>query len=183
MTDASILKGLKIGDQNALTYVYLEHKKSFIAFAAKYGVTNNEALDVYQDTILALRENVATGKITKLNSSLKTYLFSIGKYMIFDLLRKANKIRPIETEDFNHDLLPNDFEPLFKEALNEKEVKLKVAFKKLGEKCRSVLTLFYYQDYSIEEITKALKYSSKDVVKSQKSRCLKSLKEKMENGG
>ena len=102
--------------------------------------------------------------------------------MVFDYLRANKKVRVVDNEDLKlFDLVP-DFEILFKEESNSDEKKLELAFSALGDKCKAVLKLFYYQDYTIEEITKILGYNSKDVVKSQKSRCLKSLKEKFENG-
>ena len=182
MTDISILKGLKNGDASALKFVYLNNKDVFLAFSKKYSLSENDALDIYQDSVLALRENVATGKLVELKSSLKTYLFSIGKHMIFDYLRTKKRMISIKNEDFKLSNLPDGFEILFKEESNSKEQQLKLVFDQLGEKCKVILTLFYYQGYSNEEITKSLKYNSKDVVKSQKSRCLKTLKEKMNHG-
>lgn len=181
MKDQSILEQLKKGDNEVLKAVYLDYRSEFINFALQFNLTQDEAVDVYQDSVLAFRENIATGKLSVLKSSIKTYLFSIGKYMIYDYLRSkkrfvnSNIILTAENEG-------EGFEPLFNEEFNVKEQLLKNAFARLGEKCKNILTLFYYQEYSIEEIVKALNYSSKDVVKSQKSRCLKSLKEKMKNG-
>ncbi len=182
MTEASIIEGLKNGDNAVLKSIYLEYRDAFVQFSKKYNITEYDALDLYQDAILALKENVATGKLKELKSSIKTYLFSIGKYMVFDYLRANKKVRVVDNEDLKlFDLVP-DFEILFKEESNSDEKKLELAFSALGDKCKAVLKLFYYQDYTIEEITKILGYNSKDVVKSQKSRCLKSLKEKFENG-
>jgi RNA polymerase sigma factor (sigma-70 family) len=48
---------------------------------------------------------------------------------------------------------------------------------KLGEQCKKVLQLFYYEEKKLDEIQEQLGYTSKDVLKSQKSRCLKQLKE------
>jgi DNA-directed RNA polymerase specialized sigma subunit len=49
--------------------------------------------------------------------------------------------------------------------------------KKLGEQCQKVLTLFYYEEKKLDEIQSLLGYTNKDVLKSQKSRCLKQLKD------
>lgn len=182
MTNATILEGLKTSNNAVLKHVYLQYKEAFIEFAKKYGVNKNDALDIYQDSVLALRENVATGKLKQLNSSIKTYLFGIGKYMIFDYLRAHKKMVPTPSEEIKTSHLTDDFEVIFKEEMTKKEQLLKIAFEQLGEKCKMVLKLFYYQDYSIEEITEILNYNNKDVVKSQKSRCLKSLKDKIKNG-
>jgi RNA polymerase sigma factor (sigma-70 family) len=59
---------------------------------------------------------------------------------------------------------------------DEQRHKMQLALEELGGKCREILYLFYYRGFSLEEIVEKLGYSNKDVAKSQKSRCLKSLK-------
>ena len=54
---------------------------------------------------------------------------------------------------------------------------IKDAFKKLGQQCQNVLRLFYYEEKKLDEIQSILNYTNKDVLKAQKSRCLKQLKE------
>jgi DNA-directed RNA polymerase specialized sigma subunit len=55
--------------------------------------------------------------------------------------------------------------------------KVQKGYQELGTRCQEVLKMFYYENLSIEEIKNRLNYTSKDVVKSQKSRCIKQLKE------
>src|SRR5690606_23200153 len=54
---------------------------------------------------------------------------------------------------------------------------LQQAYIQLGPKCQEVLRLFYYEGLKLDAIQKKLAYDSKDTVKSQKSRCLKQLKQ------
>ncbi|MGK0414378.1 MAG: putative DNA-binding protein YlxM (UPF0122 family) [Polaribacter sp.] len=54
---------------------------------------------------------------------------------------------------------------------------LRAHFKKLGKKCQEVLTLFYSRGLSIDEIVEHSDYTDGSVVRSQKSRCLKTLKD------
>ncbi len=181
MKDQSVLEHLKKGDNEVLKAVYLNYKSEFINFALQFNLTKDEAVDVYQDCVLAFRENIATGKLQVLKSSLKTYLFSIGKYMIYEYLR--SKKRYVDSNVIlNKDVDNETYEVVFQEDINANEQCLKTAFVSLGEKCKNVLTMFYYQGTSIDEITQELNYKNKDVVKSQKSRCLKILKEKLNNG-
>jgi RNA polymerase sigma factor (sigma-70 family) len=65
---------------------------------------------------------------------------------------------------------------LLDEELTNQQKRIKLSFNKLGERCKSVLNLYYYQGYNLDEITEILNYSDKKVLKSQKSRCLKQLK-------
>ena len=53
--------------------------------------------------------------------------------------------------------------------------------KSLGEKCQQLLTLFYYRGLTIQEIMEAENYNSENVVKAAKSRCMKTLKEKIKS--
>jgi RNA polymerase sigma factor (sigma-70 family) len=60
---------------------------------------------------------------------------------------------------------------------DELQEKIDEHFEQLGDKCQKVLKLFYYDGFTLEEIQKQLNYDNYNVVKSQKSRCLKTLKE------
>lgn len=175
MTDKAVIEALKNKDQNALKYIYTNNRLAFIGFAKKYPITEEDVIDIYQDAIIALRENAIKGKIDNLKSELKTYLFSIGKYMIYDKLKQQKKIRLVED---GSNFIKNEelFSFNINSELTTEQKQLHAAFKALGQKCKEVLTLFYYRGFDLEEIMNKLNYTNKDVVKSQKSRCLKSLK-------
>ena len=49
-------------------------------------------------------------------------------------------------------------------------------FMQLGNQCKKIITLFYYEEKRLDEIVELLGYENKEVAKSQKSRCLKQLK-------
>lgn len=169
------LNQLKKGDEKTLRLFYEENKKGFLLFARKFSIEKADALDIYQDAIVAFIENLRKGKIDELRSSPSTYLFAIGKYLIFQR-QKQNKTEAFYEDFSSFDLV---WEEMPEELATENE--LKKAFQKLGEQCRKVLQLFYYEEKKLDEITALLDYDSKDVVKSQKSRCLKQLKSLMKN--
>ena len=81
-----------------------------------------------------------------------------------------------EDEDYNYIKITEVFS---NENLNKNQKLLEKAFSSLGKRCKEILTLFYYRGYSIEEIVEALQYENKNVVKSQKSRCVKQIKDKI----
>ena len=78
--NSNLLEKLRNDDEQMLKKIYLDFKEDFILFAKKHQLSKDEILDIYQDAILALRENAVLGKITPSESSLKTYFFGIGKY-------------------------------------------------------------------------------------------------------
>ena len=90
---------LKQGDQKTLEKIYLDNREGFINFSRKYNVDESDAIDIYQDSILILRENAVNGRIDNLQSNVSTYLFAIGKYRIFHNFRVQSKMQM--TNDFD----------------------------------------------------------------------------------
>ena len=125
--------------------------------------------------------NIKEGDLDDLKCAIKTYLFGIGKYMLFVKARKNNKNVadfPLENEDYNYQEISTAF---ISDSINDRQLLLQKALITLGKKCKEVLTLFYYRGFTIDEIATHLNYENKNVVKSQKSRCIKQLKEKINN--
>ncbi|KIX21565.1 hypothetical protein SY27_07650 [Flavobacterium sp. 316] len=164
---------LKKEDERTVRKLYDENKKGFLIFANRYNLNSEDVLDIYQDAVIALIENAKKGKIDALQSSISTYLFGIGKFMIFQKLKKEKKT--FSKDDFsNLEYVDEDYN---EEENNIQIILLQKALNKIGGQCKKVLQLFYYEEKNLDEIQEELGYSSKDVLKSQKSRCLKQLKD------
>ena len=182
-SDLVLFDALKNGSETAFKKVYQDNMSLFLNFAGKYGLGEADVLDIYQDAYIAFYENIGNGKLVTLKSSLSTYLIGIGKYMILERLRKnkkkVNSESILEITGIVDDEIAS-FE-LFDEQLSPEEVLLQYYFNQLSETCKSILTMFYYKKYSIKQIMEAGNYNSENVVKSQKSRCLKTLRESFKN--
>lgn len=165
------IENLKRRDGKTLERIYTSYRSGFLMFASKYNLPQEDILDVYQDAFVALIENAEKGKLDGLNAELKTYLFSIGKYMIFGKLRK-NKTDFVEIKT-----LPDGLEWPEIDGSDQQIGRLENSLKKLGDQCYKILQLFYFEEKKLDEIMELLPYQSKDVLKSQKARCLKHLKE------
>lgn len=172
-----LIELIKQDDEKTIRLVYLENKKGFLLFANRYKLNKNDILDIYQDAIIAFIENAKKGKIDFLKSNVSTYIFGIGKFMIFKKLKKE-KITISENDFLNLEYIDDENDDDLK---NLQIILLQEAFGKLGERCKEVLKLFYYEEKKLEEIQEKLGYSNKDVLKSQKSRCLKQLKDLTKN--
>lgn len=183
-TDQNItLEELRSGSEKILKKVYEDNRAKFLNFARRYDLTEEEYIDIYQDAYIVFYENIMNGKLEKLTSSVSTYLFSIGKYLIFDRMRKNKKsvsgsydLSKVGDSDEQVNALDLD-----RPVLTREQRLLKEHFKGLGAKCQELLTLFYYRGYTIQEIMEKGNYNSENVVKSAKSRCMKTLKERIQN--
>ena len=108
-----------------------------------------------------------------MTSSVKTYLFAVGKYKMMEHKKQSYKF----TSDEQLPNLSKDEASL--EELNQKEEDLQMIEKclhLLGDPCRKLLELYYYQKLSMADITAAMEYKNVDTTKNLKYKCIKRLK-------
>ena len=172
----NIIDLIKSGDQIVLRKIYDENRDAFVKFSRKYNVEKYDALDIYQDSIIILYDNIVNGKIIDLSSKISTYLFAIGKYRIFQLHRDNKKTELTNNLHLEEENIYLDVN-LHSEKLTKQQKLLKQYFPMLGNRCKEILKLYYFEGYNLDEITEILDYSDKKVLKSQKSRCVRQLKD------
>jgi RNA polymerase sigma factor (sigma-70 family) len=126
-----------------------------------------DAQDMFQDALVILYKKIHAGNFI-LSVPLKTYLLAVVKHCWLAELRKRKKI-PVTDATFDITDIKIDEEPGFTIASS--------AFHFLGEKCKQLLILFYFQKKSFKEIARALAFSSEMVAKNQKYRCIQKAKE------
>lgn len=169
------LDRIKKNDEGALKDIYKSYWGAFKVFFSRYGISTTELQDVFQDTVVALYQNVMQGKLTLLDGSIKTYIWSIGKHKVIDLLRK-NKKKVYQMHD-------DHVEPfaVLEPQLNSRQKLLQKHFKSLGQSCQKILKYFYYEGLSVKEIVDTTDYKDVNSVKSSKSRCIKHLRNLINN--
>ncbi len=171
------LKDFKSGKKQAVSVLYDEYRPVFVKWLGqKYHCRDEEAVDIFQDSVIALYKNAQLGRLDELRSSLQTYLFGIGRNIYLNRLRKQKELVSEDTlstmktteEGVERKLQMNDRKKLIAQLLN-----------KMKDPCKSILHLFYYRRYSIEAIQKVMKYNTTEVVKTQKRRCIKGLEKRI----
>lgn len=174
-SNQDLIADIQANGMQALQTVYEQNRDAFIAFGRKQNAADEDVLDVYQDAVIAFFENVIEGKITALQSSVKTYLFGIGRYMLIHKFKKSLRAVPTDTADLQLEKLAENY-LLETENLTHQKGVLATALEQLPGRCQQLLLLFYYRRFSIEAIMHEMNYGSENVVKANKSRCMKQLK-------
>ncbi|MEM9857840.1 MAG: sigma-70 family RNA polymerase sigma factor [Bacteroidota bacterium] len=173
--EQELFSALQAGQKDAILTLYRGHKRDFIKWCKRsFNLEEEDAADLYQDTVIIFYNNLRNGKLTDLTSSLKTYLFAIGKHLALKMIERKSKM--VVSEDMYDPSLSYIPVDLFEEA-DKKKVIAKI-LNQMGEPCKSILTLFYFHGFSMDVIARRLNYKNEHVVKSQKLRCFKTLKEK-----
>lgn len=170
-----LLTDIGKGEKQAIARLYRENREKFINWSTRnYQLTNNEAMDIYQDTMVIFYHHVVSGKLKNSEAKLETYLFGIAKNLILKFFRNERK----EVKGRENWLAYINEEETSTGLGYELEDKAREALKQLKEPCKTILTLFYYYNQSIEEIAKKVGHQDKNVTKTQKSRCLGYFREK-----
>jgi RNA polymerase sigma factor (sigma-70 family) len=164
------------GDLSWFDQFYLENKDAFHKWAlGEFSLPEEDLRDVYQQAVVIFYENLLDEKLTDLNSSTKTYLFGIGKNLLLKRLNK-NEIEYRHMNKLMEHWLFHDVE-LPDHSFTIQKVKKELI--EMKEPCHSILEMFYLENMDLEAISGKLGYRSSDVVKTQKSRCLKNLRTKL----
>lgn len=162
-------------DTSTIQSLYKAHRATFIGFGKKYNLSSETLADIYQDAFVALRKQALQGNLYKVKSSLRTYLFGIGKFMIYNELKRQQRFSSYIENTVHEAIIIVEISE--NKTLTLEQQLLRTHFEQLGKKCQEMLTMFYYRGLTISDIVATTSYESENVVRSQKSRCLKTLKE------
>ena len=172
----SLIEAITKNDQQVLKFLYQSNYGKVERFILNNSGSSHEAKDIFQEAFLAVYQNVKANKFVPINeTALQGYLFTIAKNKWRDHLRtakfkKTNRI----SEGLNASLTIND------NHLEADEFQLKLdiamdAFKKLGEECKALLTLFYFHKKTMREIACDQNLTEASA-RNKKYRCLQHLK-------
>lgn len=181
----SVVEKIRNDEGQELERIYKAYREEFIKWINKrFSLAEQDAKEIYQDSILILYENAIHDKIKTMGINIKTYLFAIGKNKALEQLRKVQKLVEHKEEELNVPLerptpYAFDDENLEKETLL---VNVEHALEKLGEPCSSLLKQFYYHKRSLDHISQQLNYKNVGTAKNMKYKCLQRLRKLYHQG-
>lgn len=170
-SDKQYIQRIQENDKTVLGEIYIKYEKQVFNYIKTHGGDDFDAEDMLQESIIVLWQNVNNRKFD-LSSKLNTYLIAIAKNKWRAELRKRNKMIH---EDISDNIVSLESNQLAIILTEEKEQAIKEAFKVIQPICKKLLLLFYFEERSLEEITKILNFSNTNVTKSKKYQCKKSL--------
>jgi len=180
MSDDNVIAQIRGGDEQKLAAIYRAYRNDFIYWAVRHFSCDEDlAKDVFQVAITIFYENIMSGKLGELSSSVKTYLFAIGKNKLHE--SQVSRGRDLKIQQYEGRKIKDGFqlEPLESNASDESEILYQIlekALSQLSEPCRTVLEMYYYREMSIDQIASAMQYKGSDSTKTQKYKCLTRLK-------
>lgn len=173
-SDARLLRRIERGDDDALVELYQSARAMVLSFVLRNHGTPDDAKDLLQEALAILWERVREGTFEH-KAKLTTFLFGTARILWLHHLSRRRRETP-------GDIHPNvavaeDPSPLEELIQSEEASLVRDALVRLGEPCRSLLLMFYWEERSMEEIAARLGFANADTAKSKKYQCKKALEE------
>jgi RNA polymerase sigma factor (sigma-70 family) len=144
---------------------------------SKYRGSREEANDLMVDVYLILLDKLKRNdKFELRKGKLSTYLYGIARNQYINRIKENVKERIIFT------YFDNNMEDLFLEIekasdrQNDLEKEIKRAVDDLKQPCSTLLEGYYYHNLSYQQLADLLDYSSSNVAKVRKFKCMERLK-------
>ena len=164
------------GNEKPLEIIYKDYRNIFITYATnKFKISKDLAKEIFQEIIIEFNRNIISGKLIKLECTLKTYLFEIGNHLILKEIERDKRIIRFSGQDLENKLYENPPDHGKKDFIDLKEM-IKKEFRLLGERCFKILDLYYFKRKSMTEIAIECGFSNEISAKTQKYKCFEKLK-------
>ncbi len=171
--DTRVLDMIRRGDEQGLVLLQRSSQKAVHSFIRRNSGTRDDAEDVLQESLVVLWERVRSGRFEQ-TAKLETFIFATANNIW--LRRLARKKREVTGADPEETADP-DLSPLEVLIESEQALRVKDALRRLGEPCRTLLLLFYWEEESMDRIARRMGFANADTAKSKKYQCKKALQQ------
>lgn len=178
MDDKAILEHLQSERQGQQDRGFRSLYEQYYGMIEQLVLRNNgsvdDAADVFQDGLVALFNKVRQVDF-QLTASLKTLLYAICRNVWLMKLRKRKRESPIT--EVHQETVGLEAEALQLLETNDRNQLVANGLAQLGDDCRQVLQMYYFERCRMKHIAEQMGYSGEQVAKNKKSRCMRKLRE------
>jgi RNA polymerase sigma factor (sigma-70 family) len=169
LNDKQLVNAIKNGDKDAMVQLYKDNYVSVRNYILKNNGNHDDAEDVLQDAIIVVWEKIQNDSL-ELKAKLSTFIFAVVKNQ---WLKRLNKLgRQVGMDGVNTEKMTDQ-----KEEISSMDKQLVVdMMQELGDKCKELLTLYYFDGLDMNSIAERMEYNNSDTVKAKKHQCFKQLK-------
>lgn len=169
-----ILKRLRQGDRDVLVELYKANETMIFKYIKEQNGSTEDAEDLLQEALVVLWNNAKKPDF-ELTAKPSTYLYAIVKNQWLKNVEKYKRMTSEEHIHANQHAVQQE---------TEKNMDLSIVRKMLnqmGETCRQVLLMFYYDGLDMQTIAKANNFANADVAKAKKHQCMKELEKQVKS--
>ncbi|QQX77537.1 MULTISPECIES: RNA polymerase sigma factor [Aequorivita] len=164
---------IKKNDTTTLKKLYKTNFAKVKRYVLKNSGDEHQAKDVYQEAFVAMWRNIKNDRFSaESETAINGYLFQIAKYKWLDHVRSA---KYKNTTFINRDIEYDEPEIEMDDLKNKKIKILMECIGNLGERCQTLLKLFYFERKPYKEIAQILSMDEASA-RNAKYRCQEQLK-------
>jgi RNA polymerase sigma factor (sigma-70 family) len=176
-SDTELVDNLRSGKKvdNTIRYIY----RSYFDGLHNYIINNNgsrqDAEDIFQEVVISFIQLVRDNKFRG-ESSISTLLFSINRHLWLNELKKRKRTLAREEK---YEKAQEKTEMNITSLIHAREMGQQVVdlMNRLGDTCKQILLMSYYENLSTREMLEALNYENEQVVRNKKYKCMKQLEQ------
>lgn len=156
-----------------IRHLYQAHFDAFANYIRSNSGKDEDAEDFFQEALVVFIKSIKKDKFRG-DSSIKTFLYAILRNLWLNELKRRNKASVRETTYYEQG---EKEEEAAYGVTYEKETTQQILafFEQLGENCKKILVMWYYQNMSMKDIALAMHYDSEQVARNTKYKCGKKL--------
>ena len=159
--DQILIESIENGDTKAYAQLVNRYKDLVYTLAIRMLKHREEAEEVAQDTFVKVFKSLGNFKG---DSKFSTWIYKVTYNTCLDRIKKNKKhFNDVAIDEFTFnklDVIDNALENMIKE---EKSILIKNCIHKLPEDSSALLTLFYFEELSLEEISKIINIEANTV--------------------
>jgi len=178
--DARLVEAIGRGDHEALVSLYRSSRPPVTAYVMRNSGTPDDAEDMLQEALVILWERVRSGRFTY-EAKLETFIVGTVKNLWWRRLARARREIPSAPDPDTPD--PDPCSPLDALVESEESGLLAAALRRIGDQCRTLLLLFYWEEMTMEDIARKMGFANADTAKAKKYQCKKALADAVKEGG
>lgn len=197
-TDIEMVEAVARHDVAMMERFYRDSKSYFRCHAGAFFMHDDQLDDIFQEAMVHLWREIETrrievrdgvlcrqveGQAVPMTSNLYTFLLAIAKRKHWEQLRKDSRLQltdePAVLDALDRSRMSDD-DTEVKELQETREGIVADAVLAMSDRCRQILTLFYYEQRTLDEIL-ALRSenTSKVGLKTSKYKCMQRLREQV----
>jgi RNA polymerase sigma-70 factor (ECF subfamily) len=149
------------GHVNAYAFLVEKYKHMIFTLTIKIVKNREDAEEISQDTFVKAFKNL---EYFKGDSKFSTWLYKIAYYASLDVVKRNKRMVKFETIENFKDVDYGTMEDVLKN-LHEKERRnvINLALQKLNNDEQTILTLYYFDNLPIKEISKVVNLSEENI--------------------
>jgi RNA polymerase sigma factor (sigma-70 family) len=175
--DTELVANLRSGSRmdETIKAIYRDYFDGLCWYVMNNSGSRQDAEDVFQEVVVSFIELVQKDKFRG-ESTVKTFLFSLNRHTwLNELKRKGRALTREEKYEKGQEGIVTDVSLVIADRESKQQVMNLVG--QLGEACKKILVMFYYENLSIKEMLDALDYENEQVVRNKKYKCMKQLEQ------